>query len=149
MAAADLISLGIGSPAGLRAFILFGLSTGSGSDTTPDQFSGETKAGQPLSTTVDFTPVTPTGFNAATPITVSGGLYSINGGSYTSSAGTLSPGDTFAPRNTSSASYLTSVPTIITVGGVSATYTSITTYDPAALPKNRLIKFRFSWIWRL
>lgn len=115
-------------------------------DTTPDQFSDETKAGQPLSTTVDFTPVTPTGFNAATPITASGGLYSINGGSYTSSAGTFNPGDTFAPRNTSSASYLTSVATIITVGGVSATFTSITQGDPSILGYIRR-PFNFNW-WK-
>lgn len=101
------------------------------SDTTPDQFSGETKAGQATSATVTFTAVTPTGYDTATAISVTNGTYRINAGSYVSTPGTLNPGDSFTARNTSSASYLTNVDTVVTVGGVSATYRSITTIDPA------------------
>lgn len=102
-----------------------------GSDTTPDQFSGDTKAGQALSATVTFSDVTPVGYDSATAISVSGGSYRINSGSYTTSAGTLNPGDSFTARNTSSGSYLTNVDAVVTVGGVSATFRSITQGDPA------------------
>lgn len=101
-------------------------------DTTPDQFPGETKAGQALSATVTFTAVTPVGYTSATTINITGGTYSINGGSYVSSSGTLSPGDSFTVRHTSSASYLTAVDSVITLDGtVTGTYRSITTIDPA------------------
>lgn len=133
MAASDVISLGIGSPAGIRAFILFGLSGATGgSDTTPDALAGETKSGQTRSATITFTAVTPVGYTAATTISITGGTYSINGGSYVSSSGTLSPGDSFTVRHTSSASYLTAVDSVITLDGtVTGTYRSITTIDPA------------------
>lgn len=102
------------------------------SDTTPDQFSGETKSGQALSTTVTFNAVTPVGYDTATTISVTGGSYKINNGSYVTSSGTLNPGDSFTARNTSSGSYLTGVDTVVTLdGSVSATYRSVTTIDPA------------------
>lgn len=89
-------------------------------DTTPDQFSGETKAGQALSATVTFTTFVPVGYDSAADISISGdasGLYSINGGAYTAVAGTVSPGDDVTVRNTSSASYLTNVDNSVTIGG--------------------------------
>lgn len=117
-----------------RATVVYlygGLAEAGGSDTTPDQFDGETKAGQALSATVTFADVTPVGYDSAADISVSNGSYRINAGSYTTSPGTLSPGDSFTARNTSSASYLTNVDTVVTVGGVSATYRSTTEGDPA------------------
>lgn len=136
MASADLISLGIGSPAGIRAFILFGLSTNAGaSDTTPDPLDGETKSGQALSTVVTFTAVVPTGYDAATTIALSGaasGEYRINAGAYGTASGTLNPGDSFTVRHTSSASYLTNTDSAITLDGtVTGTYRSVTQGDPS------------------
>lgn len=133
-----------------RATVVYlygGLAAAAASDTTPDQFSGETKTGQALSATVTFAAVTPVGYDTATTISITGGTYSINGGAYTASAGTLSPGDTFTARNTSSGSYLTGVDTVITLdGSVSATYRSITLGDPAIQGYIRR-PFNFNW-WK-
>lgn len=146
MAAADVISWGIGSPASIRAFILDGLSANAGaSDTTPDQFSGETKTGQALSATVTFGPITLTGFDTTTTISVgAGGEYNIDGGAYTSVSGTIDPGQVPNVRHTSSASYSTAADTVLTVGGVSNTFTSITEGDPAQAVTMNQYGFGFS-----
>lgn len=59
---------------------------------------------------------------------VSGGLYSINGGAYTSSPGTVVNGDSVMVRTTSSDAYSTAVSVTLTIGGRSDTYT-VTTLD--------------------
>jgi hypothetical protein len=66
-------------------------------------------------------------------VTVTGGTYSKNGGSYVSSAGTAQNGDTFAVRHTSSSSNSTATNTVLTVGGVSDTFTSTTIASSAAI----------------
>lgn len=102
-----------------------------GSDTTPDQFSFSDQSGVALSSTITSAPVTITGIDAAADITVSGGTYSINGGAFTASAGVVDNGDEVRARHTSSASYLTATNTVVTIGGVSDTFTSTTTPDPS------------------
>jgi len=128
MAAADLISLGIGSPAGIRAFILDGLSANPGaSDTIPDAFSFVDQSNVALASTVTSAAITVTGINAAAIITVTSGLYDINGsGSFTTSPGTVNNGDTVRARHTSSGSFFTGTDTVITIGGVADTFTSTT-----------------------
>lgn len=110
-------------------------SAGVGSDVTPDQFTFTDQSGVTRSATITSDAVTPVGYDTATTIAVSGDAsseYSINGGAYTSVAGTLSPGDYFTVRHTASASYLTSVFTVITLdSSVSDTFTSTTLIDPA------------------
>lgn len=104
-------------------------------DTTPDALSGETKSGQALSTLVTFTAVVPVGYNTATTIALSGaasGEYRVNAGAYGTAPGSLNPGDSFTVRNTSSASYLTAVDSVITLdGSVMGTYRSLTISNPA------------------
>lgn len=101
-------------------------------DTTPDQFSFTDQSGVALSSTITSAAITVTAIDAASAITVSGGTYDINGsGSFTASAGTVNVGDTVRARHTSSASYLTATNTVITIGGVSDTFTSTTAIDPA------------------
>lgn len=100
-------------------------------DTTPDQFSFSDQSGVALSATITSAAVTITGIDAAAAITVSGGTYSINGAAFTASAGTVVSGDEVQARHTSSASYLTATNTIVTIGGVSDTFTSTTLGDPA------------------
>lgn len=100
-------------------------------DTTPAQFSFTDQSGVALSATITSAAVTITGIDAAAAITVSGGTYSINGGAFTASAGTVVNNDQVQARHTSSASYLTATNTIVTVGGISDTFTSITLGDPA------------------
>src|SRR5688572_586902 len=130
MAAADVISLGIGSPAGIRAFVLFGLSGTGGADTTPDAFSFTDQTGVGIVSTCTSNTITVAGIDAAATITITGGEYSINGGAWTSSAGSVNNGDTVQVRHTSSAAYSTATNTALTIGGVSDTFTSTTEAEP-------------------
>lgn len=102
------------------------------SDTTPDQFTFTDQSGVALSSTITSAPITVTGTDAAADITVTGGTYSINGGAFTAVAGTVDVGDEVRARHTSSASYLTATNTVVTIGGVSDTFTSQTQPDPSA-----------------
>lgn len=101
-------------------------------DTTPDQFIFTDQSGVATASTITSAAVTIAGIDAAAAITISGGTYSINAGAFTASAGTVVVGDTVRARHTSSASYLTATNTVVTIGGVSDTFTSQTGPDPAA-----------------
>jgi hypothetical protein len=100
--------------------------SGYSADTTPDPFAFTDVTGVALNTTQTSNTITVTGINAAANVSISGGTYSKNGGSYTSSAGTCVNGDTFRVQHTSSNSYSTAVNTTLTIGGVSDTFTSTT-----------------------
>jgi hypothetical protein len=95
-------------------------------DTTPDAFSFTSQTGVTVSTAVTSNTVTITGINNAATVTVTGGEYSTQGNSFTSSAGTISPDGTLRLRQTSSASFSTTTTMTVTVGGVSAAF-SVTT----------------------
>lgn len=101
------------------------------SDTTPDQFSFTDQSGVAVDTEISSAAITVAGIDAAAAITVTGGTYSINGGAFTADAGTVDNGDEVRARHTSSASYLTATDTVVTIGGVSDTFTSTTRADPA------------------
>lgn len=107
------------------------LPQGTPPDTTPDAFSFTDQSGVALSSTITSAAITIAGIDAASVITVSGGTYSINGGAFTASAGTVINGDQVQARHTSSASYLTATNTVVTIGGGSDTFTSTTRSDPA------------------
>lgn len=121
--------------------------TESSSDTTPDQFSFTDQGGVALSSTITSAPVTITGIDAPADIEVSGdasSLYDINeSGTFTADPGTVNNGDTVRARHTSSASYLTAVNTVVTIGGVSDTFTSLTGSDPSATGSSVLKRFGF------
>ena len=97
-------------------------------DTTPDPFTFTAQTGVALNTTVTSNTITVSGINSAASITITGGTYSINGGAYTSSAGTVNNGNTVAIRQTSSSSYSSSTNATLTIGGVSGTF-SVTTQN--------------------
>src|SRR5437773_478154 len=80
-------------------------TTMSDTDTTPNPFAFTDVTGTPLSTVVTSNTITVSGINAASPIAIAGGTYSVNGGAYTSAAGTVNNGATVTVRVTSSASY--------------------------------------------
>lgn len=101
-------------------------------DTTPNQFTFTDQSGVALSSTITSAAITVTGITAAAAITVSGGLYSINGGDFTADAGTVDNGDEVQVQHTSSDAYLTATDTVLTIGGVSDTFRSITRTEPAA-----------------
>ena len=105
---------------------------GEADDTTPDQFTFVDQTAVAVETEITSAAITVSGIDAASAITVSGGTYDINGsGTFTSDAGTVNNSDTVRARHTSSASYLTATNTIVTIGGVSDTFTSTTRAEPA------------------
>lgn len=103
-----------------------------GTDTVPDQFRFTDQVGLALDAEVTSAPVTITGIDTASPITISGGTYDLNGsGTFTADPGSVFVGFTVRVRHTASAAYLTDVTTTVTIGGVSDTFTSTTRTAPA------------------
>ena len=64
--------------------------------------------------------------SATAPISVQGGEYSINGGAFTSAAGTIASGQTLALRLTSSAQAGTAASATVRIGGASVTFKATT-----------------------
>ena len=81
-----------------------------------------------VSLNVDITSntITINGINVPIPISISNGVYSKNGGGFTSVATTAVNGDTFAVRHTSANNGLISVTTTFNYGGKTALFTSTT-----------------------
>lgn len=95
-------------------------------DSTPDPFTFTDQTGVALSTMIESALITVSDINTVSTLSVTGGEYAINGGAYTAVAGTVVNGDTVKVHHTSSASNSTAVDTILTIGGVSDTFTSTT-----------------------
>jgi hypothetical protein len=112
-------------------------------DTTPDQFTFTDQTNVALSTVITSNTITVTGINTAATISITGGEYSINGGSYTSSSSTVNNGNTVKVRQTSSGSYSTKTDTILTIGGVSDTF-SVTTWATPPPPDTTPAQFTFT-----
>jgi uncharacterized protein with beta-barrel porin domain/predicted thioesterase len=115
-------------------------STTVGADTTPNPFSFTTQTGVALSALVVSNVVTITGTNNTTPISISNGEYSINGGAFTSAAsGLFPPTDnvsvpiTVQVRHTAASTPGTDTITTLSIGGVNGTFTS-TTIGPDTTP---------------
>lgn len=101
-------------------------------DTTPNAFTFTDVTDQPLDTFVWSDSITVSGINAPAAISVSGGQYRINGGAGTSSPGTVANGATVSAGVQTSASNSTAANVIVTIGGVSDTFTATTEAAPAA-----------------
>ena len=101
-------------------------STTEAADTTPDAFSFADQTDVALSTTVESTPITVSGINSPSAISVSGGSYSVNGASATDQDGAVSLDDEVRVQHTSSSAYGGSITTTLTIGGVSAEFSSTT-----------------------
>ena len=101
---------------------------------TPTAFAFTPQTTVGLSQTITSNSQTIAGITAPTcPISVVNGAYEIGGsGTWTSTAGTVSAGQTVRVRHTSSAQNLTSVVTDLTVGTVTRPFTS-TTLPPASV----------------
>ncbi len=100
-------------------------------DTTPDAFSFTDQTDVGRSTTITSNAITVSGINSAAAISVSNGEYRINNGGFTNTTGTVANGDTVQVRHTSSGSFSTTTDTVLTIGGVSDTFTSTTLPDDA------------------
>jgi hypothetical protein len=95
-------------------------------DLTPDAFSFTDQTDVALSTSIESAAITVTGINSASAISITGGEYSIEGGAYTSAAGTVSNGQSITVRHTSSAGFVTATNTTLTIGGISDTFSTTT-----------------------
>ena len=106
---------------------VYSVTTGAvAADTTPDQFTFTDQENVDRDTVITSGPVTIAGINAAAAISVANGEYSIDGGAFTSTAGTVTNGQEVAVRHTSSANSGSVVTTTLTVGGVSDAFSSST-----------------------
>ena len=89
----------------------------------PSPFSFTAQTGAPLSVTATSNTITVSGTGSGSvPISIVGGTYSVNGGGFVSSAGTVNIGDTVAVRLTTSASFSTVSTATLTMGGVSGAF---------------------------
>jgi hypothetical protein len=95
-------------------------------DTIPDAFTFTDQDEVALASTVTSAPVTITGIIGTSPVSVTGGMYAINGGVFTSAMGTVTNGNQVQVRHTSSEAPGTGVDTVLNVGGVTDTFTSTT-----------------------
>jgi hypothetical protein len=107
-------------------------------DTTPDPFAFTPATGVPLNTAVTSNTITISGINSPAAISITGGLYSINNGSFVSAPGTITNGSTVRVAQTSQGGYGATTYTTMTIGGVSGTF-SVTTVtnggpDPGPTP---------------
>jgi hypothetical protein len=99
-------------------------------DSTPNAFAFTDQTNVPFSSVRTSNAVTIAGINVPAAISVTGGEYSVNSGAFTSAAGNVVSGDSVVVRHTSSGSPTTAVNTVLTVGGVSDTFTSTTQAVP-------------------
>ena len=102
---------------------------GAAIDTTPDSFSFPAVTGAEPGSVQTSEAITVTGINAASPISVTGGSFSINNGSYTTSKQTVTAGQTVRLRQTASTSVNRTTTATLTIGGVSGDY-QVTTQGP-------------------
>lgn len=111
-------------------------------DTTPDPFSFASQTDVAASTAIASGAVAITGINAAAPLSVAGGEHSVGcSGLFTAAAGSVNPDQTVCVRHSSASTPLTSTDTTLSVGGVSATFTSTTS---AAVPDTTPDAFAFA-----
>ncbi|MFZ1548715.1 MAG: choice-of-anchor U domain-containing protein, partial [Candidatus Nitrotoga sp.] len=91
-------------------------------DSIPDPFSFTTQTGVALSSVATSNTLTVSGINIASAISIVGGTYSINGGAYVSTSGTVTNGQTVTVQQTASGSYSTTTTATLTIGGVSGAF---------------------------
>lgn len=100
-------------------------------DTTPNAFSFTAQTGVGVNTLATSNSVTIGGIDAPSPISITNGEYSINGGAFTTASGTISNGNSVVVRRMSSGSNSTAVTAVLSIGGVSGTF-SVTTVAPGS-----------------
>ena len=101
-------------------------------DTTPNAFSFTATEGAEPNAVITSPTATISGINTATPISISGGEYSIAVGAFTSAAGTITNGQSLVVRLTASDKTNTAKAVTVTIGGVSATFNVTTLVDITA-----------------
>jgi hypothetical protein len=102
--------------------------------TTPTAFSFPTQTGVASNSTVTSAAIRIYGYTAPIPLTVSGGMYSLDGGSFTSSDGVLQPGQLVRLRHTSAVLSGQTTETRLSAGGVTGTFDSISQSGSTVAP---------------
>ncbi len=110
----------------------FDITTRAGT-TTPASFSFTPITGVERNALVVSESVSVTGFEVASPISIVGGEYSINGGSYSSAPGSLPIGASLRLRLTSSPNFNTKLSATVNIGGISRGF-DVSTRLGAATP---------------
>ncbi len=105
--------------------------SGVGTSATPDPFSFTPLTGVDPSKPEVSNAITVAGTNLSSPISITGGTYSINGGPFTAAPGYVSPGAQVVVSVVSSSSFLTATSAQLTIGGVAATFTVTTRAEMA------------------
>ena len=95
-------------------------------DTTPHSFVFVDQTGVPLSTAIQSNSITVTGIDSPSPISVSGGEYAIDGGTFTAATGSVINGQSIVVRMMSAPAVSTTVDATLDIGGVTDTF-SVTT----------------------
>ncbi|MEP1551727.1 hypothetical protein, partial [Paraglaciecola sp.] len=109
-------------------FVLVGLSACGSSDETldpntpPDTLIFEAQFDVALDTQVTSDNITIAGIDSPATISIQGGLYSLNGGEYSSQDSSAENGDTVSVQLTSADSFETSTSSVVTIGDVSGTF---------------------------
>ena len=103
-----------------------GDSAGGSMDTTPDAFAFSAVVDQLVGATVSSETITITGIDDAASISITGGEYSVDEASFTSVEGTIEAEQSISVRGTASQEFSTSVDVVLTVGGVTGTFTITT-----------------------
>ena len=108
-------------------------------DTSPDPFTFTDVSNANLSASVTSNTVTVQGINSAALISISGGEYSINGGTYKATAANVEAGQTVQVRHKSANSFGSDSYTTLTIGGYSAGFHSRTLVNVAPVATNSTI----------
>ena len=108
-------------------------SGGTPSDTIPDSFAFNVQENADLGSLIVSDPVIISGIDGATPITIEGGEYSIDGGEFTDQAGDIEAGQEIVIRVRTPEEFSTATQVTVTIGGVSAGF-SVTTLAEDVAP---------------
>ncbi len=104
-------------------------------DTTPDAFAFSDQSNVALASLITSNAISVNGINSNSAISIVGGEYEINNsGTWLTTASSVSNGNTIKVRHTSAGNYSSTVNTILTIGGVSDTFSSTTLAAPAPPP---------------
>src|SRR5574343_409541 len=98
-------------------------------DNTPNAFTFTDKTGAEVSTQYTSNQITVAGINCNAAISINGGQFQIGTNAWRSASTTIANGSLVRVRITSSANHNASVTSILTIGGVSDTYTVTTRPD--------------------
>ena len=127
--------LKLDQPMAIITYTVPGLGA-TGPDSTPDQFTFVDQTDVPLLTVITSNTITVTGTTVPTSISISGTNnpeYQIESDPWTNAAGSVAPGKNVKVRHTSHAFNGIPIDTVLTIGGVSDTFTSTTTPIPTGI----------------